>query len=130
MIGKNNSLVHSELSYTLVGKSFEVYNQLGSGHKEKIYQQAFAEALSKAGLKFGEQIYCPIYFGNKIVGKYYLDFLVNDLVVVELKVGRRYRKQDYEQIKRYLSHSKIGLGLLVRFDESGVTFQRVLRPHS
>ena|SRR3989338_4178453 len=127
---KKKDLLFPELSYQIVGACFDAYNEIGSGHKEKYYQKAVAVHLKLRSFKFKEQASFPIMVKEQAIGNYFFDFVVDDSVVVELKVGRRYRKQDYEQIKRYLSHSKIGLGLLVRFDESGVTFQRVLRPHS
>ena len=78
-------LIYPELSYSIVGCAFEVFNKLGPGHTEKIYQKAFDEALKMKGINFSEQVYYNILFNEKIVGKGFLDFEIENKVIVELK---------------------------------------------
>lgn len=78
-------LLFPELSYKIMGCAFEVFNEIGFGHPEKFYQRALAEALRKNGLPFTEQLYFPVKFNDKIVGKMFFDFLVEDKIIIELK---------------------------------------------
>lgn len=123
-----SDLIHKELSYQIVGACFDAYNEIGPGHKEKYYQKAVAVHLKKRGISCNEEVHTTLEVQGEHIGDYFFDLLVDASVIVEFKVGRRFRQQDYEQVKRYLIKSDLELGILVRFDESGVTFQRVLRP--
>ena len=67
-------------------------------------------------------------FDEKVVGRYFLDFVIDDKIVIELKVGDRLKKQDFDQIKQYLAKTGLKLGLLARFGKNGVTIHRVLKP--
>lgn len=70
----------------------------------------------------------PIEVEGKIVGRYFLDFVIEDKIVLELKVGEKISKRDFDQIKQYLMRSRLRLGLLVRFGRNGVKIYRVLNP--
>ena len=87
MIAKivRDDLVYPELSYTLVGCAFEVFNQLGYGHHEKYYQKAFAESLKIKNIQFIEQHYAPLKFNDKIIGRLFFDILIENKIIVELK---------------------------------------------
>jgi GxxExxY protein len=114
------------LSYEIIGACFDVYNEIGGKHKERFLEKAVAASFKDRGLAFKEQIPFQLKFKEVIVGKYIFDFVVKDLIAVELKSSGRFRKQDFEQIKRYLNNSSLPLGLLIRFSDEGVTFQRIL----
>src|SRR5262245_44255144 len=96
---RRDDLIYPELSYQLIGCAFEVYNELGFGHHEKYYQRSYAISLSAKFLKFKEQVYSPLKFKGHIVGKFFLDFLVEDKVIVELKKDNKYSKQHIDQVK-------------------------------
>ncbi len=119
-------LVYKELSYQIVGIMFNVYNELGYGYQEKYYQRAIERSLSDMGIAFRKQVLCDIIFKGSKIGKYYLDFLVDDKVVVELKVGKRFAKRDFDQVKGYLQATNKKLALLINFTPNGVRFLRVI----
>ena len=119
-------MLHPELSYKIVGCAFEAYNEIGAGHKEKVSQKAFGICLRNTGLNVKEQLPYPVEFKESIVGKNYFDFLVNDLVVVEIKTADRFTKSHFEQLQNYLVVSRLKLGILVSFGRSEVKFKRVL----
>lgn len=125
---RRKDLILPELSYTIVGALFEVFDQLGSGHRERYYYLAVYKALEKRGLKVKTQVSIPLEFDGLKIGKYFLDFLIEDKVVLELKINKRFYKKDFEQIKDYLKVSGCQLGILARLSEGGVTFLRVLPP--
>ena len=123
---KRNDLIYPELSYKIIGCAFEVYNSLGFGHSEKFYQKAMAIAFKNAGLLFKEQVYTPLKFQGELVGKLYLDFLVEDKVIVELKKNNHYAKSNIDQVNEYLKTSKIQLALLINFTSTNVNYKRLL----
>ena len=69
----------------IIGAIFRVYNTLGYGYREKEYQKALAEELAKLGLRFQRELYSFLKYGEKIIAKFYVDFLVENCVVVEFK---------------------------------------------
>ncbi|NTV21955.1 MAG: GxxExxY protein [Candidatus Yonathbacteria bacterium] len=119
-------ILYPELSYIIMGCLFNVHNEIGSGHKERIYERAVAEAFIERGLSFKEQVYVPVIFHDKYVGKYFLDFLVDGKIVVELKAGDQFLKKDTDQILRYLQIHNISLGILARFTSRGVIAKRII----
>ena len=119
-------LVYPELSYQIIGALFEVATDLGSGHKERFYQRAVGNALRKIGLKVIEQAPVRILHGGKFVGIYYFDFLVEDKIVLEIKVRDFFSKKDIEQLYAYLKAKKLKLGIIAHFTKSGVKFKRVV----
>ena len=119
-------LVYPELSYKLVGISYDVFNELGPGHKEVYYQNALAKELQKLNIPFKEQVYFPITFKGAQVGKYFLDFLVDDKIILELKAGDRFSRKNIEQTYSYLKISNLKLGILINFTGGEVKFKRIL----
>jgi len=124
----NVNILYQDLSYKITGILFEVFKEIGAGHREKHIQRAVAAAFKLAGLRFCEQVMVVMKFRGKIIGKYFLDFVVENKIVVEIKVGEHFLKKDYEQVKYYLKESGLKLGLLVRFGRHGVKVERVLNP--
>lgn len=119
-------IIYPELSYKIVGCLFEVYKNIGDCHREKYYCNALKNEFNKVRLNFKEQISIPVkYKGNKI-GQHYLDFLVEDKIVLEIKVGEFFRKQHLEQVLDYLKSSKLKLGIIGIFTRNGVRFYRVV----
>jgi len=75
---RKEDLVYPELSYDIVGCAYEVWDELGPGHLEKVYQKSLAIAFREKGLTFSEQIQYPVKFKSELVGKGILDFLVEE----------------------------------------------------
>lgn len=109
-------MTENEISYKIIGAIFKVYNTLGPGLLESIYEEALTYQLRKDGLKVDEQVPVPLYYdGHKLKDDLRLDILVEDKVVVELKSVMELKNVYYKQTKSYivLAHKK--LGLLVNF---------------
>jgi GxxExxY protein len=94
-------IVEKELSYKIVGILFSVYNELGGGYQEKYYQRAIAHSLKEHGIKFKEQVHVPLHFHSESIGKYFLDFVVEDKIVVEIKVAGKFYVRDVKQVLAY-----------------------------
>lgn len=123
---KRKDILYPELSYKIIGCAFDVYNELGAGHHEKYYQRALSEALRDVKVNFVEQLSSPLKYQNKIIGRNYLDFLVEKKIIVEIKKGNRFSKKHIEQVLDYLKLSNLELAILINFANEGVMFKRII----
>ena len=123
---RKDDLVYPELSYKLVGLAYTVSNELGFGHLEKIYQRAFAKELALEKLNFKEQVPYSVTYKGEVIGKNYLDFLVEDKVIIELKRNDFFAKKHIEQVVNYLKVSDLKLALLIHFSKEGVKYKRIV----
>jgi GxxExxY protein len=119
-------LLHSDITDKIIRCAFNVYNTLGPGLKEKVYQKALALEMDKMPLKYSMEVYSDIQYDGKQVGRRYLDFLVEEKVVVELKVRNNQLKEDFDQVNDYLRTKKMRLGMIFWFTMNGVDFRRVV----
>jgi len=109
-----------------MGCCFNVFNKLGPGHREKVYQNALREEFESKKLNFKEQVYAPVQINGKTIGKNYFDFLILEKIVLELKKGDGFFRRDIEQLYSYLSASGLRLGIIINFTSNGVKHKRVL----
>ncbi len=121
-----SSVVYKDLSYQLVGIIFEIHNKLGGIYEEKIYQRAIEEKLKDAGLTYKRELKADLYLDNIKIGNYFLDFLIEDKIVLELKTVPKFLPEYYRQIKSYIKMNNYKLGLLVNFRGSKVQVKRIL----
>lgn len=112
----------NEISYQIRGAIFTVYNTLGPGLLESVYEIALAHVLNEKGLAVKRQINLPVIFNNiTLDGSYRIDLLVNDLVIVEIKSVEYLKEVHHLQLLTYLKLSKLKLGLLVNFNSSNIS---------
>lgn len=123
---RRNDLIHPELSYKIIGCAFDVYNSLGPGHHEKYYQRALTEIFSSVKLSFKQQVYFPLKLKNKIIGKTFIDFLIENKIVVEIKKGDHFSLTNINQVLEYLKLAGLKLAILINFGRNGVTFKRII----
>lgn len=120
------NLIFAEECYQIIGICFEVFNKIGYGHKEKFYQEAVAHKLKEKKINFREQLKARVKFGEKELGVYYLDFLVFDKIVVEIKKRNYFSIKDINQLSAYLKATRLKLGLLIHFTNAGVRYRRIV----
>lgn len=123
---KKADLLYPELSYAIIGCAFDVFNELGFGHHEKYYQRAYSAILKENKIPFSEQLYFPLKFREKIIGKFYFDFLIDDKVIIELKKDNRFSKHHIDQVLSYLKVSNLKLAILINFTRDGVVSKRII----
>ena len=123
---KIQGLIYPELSYKIVGSGFNVFNELGAGLSEKIYQAALAKEFAHKNIFFEREVYIPLEYQNENVGRYFADFIVDNKVIVELKVVSKLGYAHTKQLLGYLRSSRIKLGILLYFTNEGVKYRRVL----
>jgi len=126
---KNQSkIIYAELSYIIMNALFEVHRELGNRYKEKYYQRAVALAFDQRQLRYIMELAVNLIFKNKIIGKYILDFLVEDKIIVELKTVTNFSYDDVRQVLAYLKAKKLRLGILVNFRSKSLIYKRIVNP--
>ncbi len=85
-----------------------------------------AKLLKNNNLKFTEQTYFPIKITEEKIGNYYLDFLIENKIVLEIKKDTEFRRKNIEQVYNYLKYTNLKLGILANFTKNGVRFKRIL----
>lgn len=123
---KRTDLVYPDLSFKIVGVLFEVHNQLGGSHKEKYYYNSIKVLLEKNKISYKEQIIVPLLVNDKKVGKYILDFLVEDKIVLEIKAGDHFRREYINQVYSYLVSTNLKLGILANFTQNSLQYKRIV----
>lgn len=123
---QKKDLLHPDLSYKIIGCAFEVFNQIGSGHKEVVYHKALTIEFANRKLNFREEVYFPVAFNDVVVGRNYFDFLIDDKIIVEIKSLSKFSKANFDQTKNYLTVSGLKLALLINFGNDGVQCKRVV----
>ncbi len=119
-------LLYPDLSYKIIGVLFEVHNKIGPGHHEKHYQKAVGVGLKNDNINFKEQVHAPLIFQGAQVGSYFLDFLIDDKVVLEIKKGDRFSRSNIEQLTGYLKANNLKLGILANFGQNELKFKRIV----
>jgi GxxExxY protein len=117
-------LEHAEITEKIIGAAFEVYNVLGYGFLESVYQKAMQVELQRVGLKC--EIECPIKvkYRNVIVGEFRADLFVDGAVIVELKTAKNLNPDDEPQLLNELKATGVKVGLLINFGRKKVEFER------
>lgn len=118
-------ILYKDLSYQTVGCIYEMYNQVGFGYREKHYQEILAEIFKVKKVKFNRELLGRLIFNGKIIARFYLDFLIDDKIVIELKVANDFYTQHINQIVSYLTANKLKLGLLVLITRNGIKIKRL-----
>ena len=110
-------MTENEISYIIRGAIYEVYNTLGPGLLESVYEEALLFELEQEGLKVERQVNVPIFYkGHKLANDLRLDILVEDKVIIELKSVQELQDVFYKQTLTYLRLTGLKLGILVNFN--------------
>lgn len=121
-----DELIYGDLTRKIIGAVFEVHNNSGSGLLEKHYQRALAEELRRKEIKFVEQYPVELNYKDISIGKYFLDFFIEDKLVLEIKSTPHFSRDHIEQTLNYLKSLDLKLGLLVHFGKDGAKFKRIV----
>jgi GxxExxY protein len=119
---------HEDITRRVIGAAMHVYNKLGSGFNEALYDRAMCVALDMQQLGFESQKSVEIFFEGASVGLYYLDFLVEGKVVVELKALPELNSSHLAQTITYLTGTGCQVGLLINFGTNKLEWRRVFPP--
>ncbi len=106
---------YKEITEKIIGVFYEVYNKLGSGFLEKVYENAMLVELERLGLKYMNQYPIKVNYKGEVVGDYIADFIIEESVVVEIKAKKELSSVDDAQLLNYLVATKSEVGLLLNF---------------
>ena len=115
---------YEAITHEIIGCAFEVFNELGFGFLEAVYERSLAIGLAEKCLDVRAQALVPVYFKLHLVGEYRADLIVNDLVIVELKSVEHLNKIHEVQLVNYLTATRKPIGLLLNFGPKGVEQRR------
>lgn len=119
-------ILYMELSYKIVGLAMKVHSQLGYGFLEKVNENALALLLRRDGLKVETQHPITVRFEGEIVGEYIADMLVENTILIELKVVEILHSAHKAQTLNYLKATGLRLALLMNFGPQKLDVQRVV----
>jgi GxxExxY protein len=108
-------LKHAELTETIIGVFFEVYNELGHGFLESVYEEALGIALTEAGISVQQQVPVRVWFRGRRIGDFRADMLADEKVLLELKAARGIDIAYEKQLLNYLRATDVEVGLLLNF---------------
>ena len=114
-----------EITYKINGCAMKVHNTLGNGFQEVIYQRCLAIELNRACLNFGREVEQAIYYDHIHVGTRRADFVVENLVIVELKAVINLEDAHLAQAKNYVVAYDFPIGLLINFGSTSLQFKKV-----
>ena len=115
MNADNQDFKYKELTEEIIRIFYRVYNKLGYGFLEKVYENAMMIELKKAGFPAVSQYAIKVLYEGEVIGEYYADILVENKVIVEIKAARSLVKENEAQLLNYLKATDIEVGLLVNF---------------
>lgn len=118
-------LLHKELTDEILNAFYEVYNELGYGFLEKVYQNALFFELRERGLRVVAQNRCVVYYKGRQVGEYFTDIIVNELIILELKASETILEEHEIQLFNYLKASPIEIGLVLNFGKKPAFVRKV-----
>ena len=118
--------LYRELTYQLIGCAYEVHRELGSVHKENIYHQALSIEFKDKGIPFIEEQSINVEYKGKRVGVYRPDFIIEDKVILEVKVAPAITRAMQDQVYYYVKGTAYKLVLLINFGSSKVGIQRLI----
>jgi GxxExxY protein len=119
-------LIHSDITGVIVPLFYDVYRNLGFGFLERVYENAMVLELTAAGLDVRQQAPTKVFYKNTVVGDFFADIIVENLVVLELKAVQHVSKAHEVQLVNYLKATQIEVGLPLNFGETPECRRRIL----
>jgi GxxExxY protein len=122
-----SELLYKQEVFTLVGFCMEIHRELGKGHDEIIYKDAFVVELSRANIPFSREKKHEVTYKGVILPHFYnSDFIVWDKILFEAKAVEKLTEGHVKQVLNYLAASKLRVGLLINFGADSLEWKRVI----
>ncbi len=115
---------HSNLTEQIIGAFYTVYSSLGYGFLEKVYVKALMIELRKRGMHPQDELPIHVFYDGQLVGEYFADIVVNDLVILEIKAAKSLAIEQEAQLLNYLKATPYEVGLLLNFGPKPETKRR------
>ena len=117
-------LLYSEITGPVIGAAMEVHKILGPGFLESVYEEAFAIELDLRNISYKRQHSIDIFYKGRLAKQFACDFIIEDVVVVELKALSQLGDIEKAQVLNYLKATKLPVGLLLNFGAQSLEFKR------
>ncbi|MEI7484953.1 MAG: GxxExxY protein [Ignavibacteriota bacterium] len=117
MSDNKTELLHSKETEIIIAAFYKVYNTLGFGFLEKVYENSLCNELQKSNLSVIKQYPINVYYDNQVVGDYFADLLIDKKIIVEIKTAKSLCQENEYQLINYLKATGIEVGLLLNFGE-------------
>jgi len=127
MIPWNAFMEYKEMTEKIIGCAYRVYNKMGFGFLESVYEKCLLLEFRNEGLKVEAQKPITIFYDGEIVGEFVVDMIVEDIVIVELKSVKQIAKVHEAQLVNYLVATGKPVGLIINFGEYKVEIRRKVR---
>ena len=119
-------MLHHQITDKILRAFYNVYNDLGYGFLEKVYENALIHELRKMELNVSQQRPINVYYDNVLVGEFFADVIVENAVIVELKAVEALHEIHSNQLINYLKATEIEVGLLLNFGEEPKFLRKIL----
>ena len=116
----------NDVTEKIIGCAYKVVNELGSGFLERVYENALAHELRKAGLRVAQQERVEVHYDGVVVGEYVADLVVEDEILIELKVAKALEKIHMAQCINYLKATGLRVCLLINFGTPRIQIKRIV----
>jgi GxxExxY protein len=117
---------HKEITEAIIGAAFEVHNELGYGFLHRVYQNSLQIELTRRNFQSELEKRVNVHYKELVVGNYDADLVVNNCVIVEIKIAAQYDKRDEAQLLNLLKATGFKVGILINFGPSKVEFKRLI----
>ena len=118
---------YGELTEKIIGCAYRVYNRMGYGFLDSVYEKCLLIELKKTGLSAVAQKPITVFYNNEIVGEFVADIIVEDTIILELKSVRRIIRAHEVQMVNYLVATEKSVGLIINFSERKVEIKRKVK---
>jgi len=115
MNADSDDFKHKELTEKIIGLFYKIYNKLGYGFLEKVYENAMMIEFRKAGINAQAQAPIVVKYDNEVIGEYTADILVENKVIIEIKAAKLLMAENEAQLLNYLKATDKEIGLLINF---------------
>ena len=120
----SDELLYKELTHSIIGAAMEVHRVLGSGFLESVYEEALAHEFRLKSLSYDRQVRLTVQYKEITAGEFRADFVVANLVVVEVKAIKALTAIDEAQLLNYLKGTGFRVGLLLNFGSASLEYKR------
>lgn len=125
---KTNNLIYPELSYQVMGVLFKVHSKLGPKFQEKYYQRAIEIELKRQKIPFKREKLVRLEYEKERIGRYYIDFVIDDKIALEVKAVDYYKRDFTSQVLAYLNSANLRLGIIANFNGDKLKYKRLVNP--
>jgi len=109
-------IIYKDEVYNIIGAAFQVYNELGAGFLESVYEEALTIELEENSIPYKTQVKLPVYYKGRLLQKeFFADLIIYDKIIVELKCVEKITTANEAQLLNYLKAINLKLGLLINF---------------